>query len=64
MDEEYCLYAEKRLEMAEKDTSIQGYSGGVFWERNTLKDMKNRNAQKLSRVDQLALLLDSGGDEK
>lgn len=64
MDEEYCLYAEKRLEMTEKDTSIQGYSGGIFWERNTLKDMKNRNAQKLSRVDQLALLLDSGGDEK
>ncbi len=34
-DEEYCLLAMKRLEMAEKDDTIQGYSGGVFWERNT-----------------------------
>lgn len=34
-DEEYCLLAEKRLEMAETDRTIQGYSGGVFYERNT-----------------------------
>ena len=33
--EEYCLLAEKRLELAENNPSIQGYSGGVFWERNT-----------------------------
>ena len=32
---QYCLWAEKRLEMAEQDKSIQGYSDGVFWERNT-----------------------------
>jgi site-specific DNA-methyltransferase (adenine-specific) len=32
----YCAYALKRLEMAEKNQSIQGYSDGVFWERNTL----------------------------
>lgn len=36
MNEEYCLWTEKRLQMVEKDTSIQGYSKGVFWERNTL----------------------------
>lgn len=35
MNEEYCLWAEKRLAQAESDKSIQGYSGGVFWERNT-----------------------------
>ncbi len=35
LNEEYCLLAEKRLELAETDRSIQGYSGGVFWERNT-----------------------------
>ena len=35
LSEEYCLLAEKRLELAEEDSSIQGYSGGVFWERNT-----------------------------
>ena len=33
--EEYCLLAEKRLELADADNSIQGYSDGVFWERNT-----------------------------
>ncbi len=35
-NEEYCLWTEKRLQMAESDSSIQGYSDGVFWERNTL----------------------------
>jgi site-specific DNA-methyltransferase (adenine-specific) len=36
-DEEYCLLAAKRLEMAETDTSIQGFRDGVFWERNSGK---------------------------
>jgi len=35
MNQEYCLWTEKRLEMAEKDSEIQGYRDGVFWERNT-----------------------------
>ncbi len=35
IDEEYCLYAVKRLHLAEKDKSIQGYFDGVFWERNS-----------------------------
>ena len=35
VNEEYCMLAEKRLELAESNRSIQGYSGGVFWERNT-----------------------------
>ncbi len=34
-DEQYCLLAQKRLEMAEIDKSIQGYADGVFWERNS-----------------------------
>lgn len=34
-NEQYCVWAEKRLEMAASDTSIQGYTDGVFWERNT-----------------------------
>jgi len=38
---EYCCWAEKRLKMADTDTSIQGYSDGVFWERNTLNQQKN-----------------------
>jgi site-specific DNA-methyltransferase (adenine-specific) len=36
-DEEYCLLAEKRLEMADTDASIQGFEDGVFWERNSKK---------------------------
>jgi len=36
VNEEYCCWVEKRLALADEDTSIQGYSGGVFWERNTL----------------------------
>lgn len=31
----YCVWAEKRLEMADADATIQGYADGVFWERNT-----------------------------
>lgn len=34
-DENYCLLAAKRLELAEIDRSIQGFSDGVFWERNS-----------------------------
>ncbi len=36
MNKEYCIWAEKRLEKAESDTSIQGYTDGIFWERNSL----------------------------
>lgn len=34
MDETYCCLAEKRLEMAEVDGTIQGYYDGVFMDRN------------------------------
>lgn len=34
-NDQYCVWAEKRLEMAESDNTIQGYADGVFWERNT-----------------------------
>ena len=35
LNEQYCIWAEKRLEMADSDKTIQGYTDGVFWERNT-----------------------------
>lgn len=44
LNEEYCLWAEKRLLMAEQDTSIQGYSDGVFWERNTFAKQTKKSA--------------------
>jgi site-specific DNA-methyltransferase (adenine-specific) len=39
-DREYCCWAEKRLQIADRNKSIQGYSDGVFWERNSLSDQK------------------------
>ncbi len=36
MDEYYSCIALKRLGLADKDSAIQGYKDGVFWERNTL----------------------------
>lgn len=35
-EEAYCLFAEKRLELADAEPTIQGYVDGHFWERNTL----------------------------
>lgn len=37
INEEYCLWAMKRLQNADSDKHIQGYEGGVFWERNSKK---------------------------
>ena len=47
MNEEYCIWAEKRLLMAESDPSIQGYSDGVFWERNSLGEQKKKKESGL-----------------
>jgi site-specific DNA-methyltransferase (adenine-specific) len=45
VDKEYCCLAQKRLDLADRDSGIQGYAGGVFWERNTFsKQVKKRNA--------------------
>lgn len=40
-NEQYCIWAQKRLEMADNDNSIQGYINGMFWERNSLAEQKN-----------------------
>ena len=37
INEKFCCLAEKRLEIADSDQTIQGYSDGVFWERNAIK---------------------------
>ena len=42
IDEKYCLYAAKRLSNAEQDNSIQGYTDGVFWERNSYALQKKK----------------------
>lgn len=43
VDLRYCCLTEKRLELAASDPEIQGYEGGVFWERNSLSRRKNRS---------------------
>ncbi|MGD0898481.1 MAG: site-specific DNA-methyltransferase [Thermoguttaceae bacterium] len=50
-DETYALLAAKRLEAAENERGIQGFSDGVFWERNTLA--LQRNAAKSGRATRL-----------
>ncbi len=45
MDKEYAYLAEKRLELAANDRTIQGYSDGVFWERNSLAFQQARAEQ-------------------
>lgn len=37
IDETYCCLAQKRLDLASTERTVQGYVDGVFWERNTLK---------------------------
>lgn len=38
----YCAWAEARLNKAENERDIQGYSDGVFWERNSLQIQKTQ----------------------
>lgn len=45
---QYCVWAEKRLEMAEADKTIQGYTDGVFWERNTGAAQKKNQPSQLT----------------
>ena len=46
LDGEYCLYAAKRLRMAEHDKSIQGYQDEVFWERNTSNERMKKKQDR------------------
>ena len=47
IDREYCLWGAKRLLLADNDAFIQGYSDGVFWERNTLNKQRKTSTSKL-----------------
>ena len=54
--EEYCLWAQKRLNQADNDKDIQGYSESVFWERNSLSlQKKNQKAKQVSEGEQKIL---------
>lgn len=52
LDEYYACATEKRLELAGRDNTIQGYSDGVFWERNTGAEQNgNGNTEKTNVID-------------
>ncbi len=42
IEDQYCLWAEQRLEMAESQRDIQGFTNNVFWERNTLNQQSKQ----------------------
>lgn len=46
LDETFCCYAQKRLDLATDDRAIQGYAGGVFWERNTFSKQGHGRNQR------------------
>lgn len=51
INKQYCVWTEKRLEMAEGDSTIQGYADGVFWERNTAALQKKSNNIQMTLQD-------------
>lgn len=57
IDKKYCCLTEKRLELAENDRTIQGYSDGVFWERNSLiyQNGISQNTKEVSNQMNLTL---------
>lgn len=57
LEEEYALLSQKRLELAASETSVQGYSDGVFWERNSLNTMNKKAKQSGKSDDELRLLI-------
>jgi site-specific DNA-methyltransferase (adenine-specific) len=43
VDEVFASLALKRLDISDKERSIQGYEDGVFWERNTLQERNKKS---------------------
>lgn len=56
---DYCCLAEKRLTMADSDKSIQGFSDGVFWERNSTPQQKNPRTGHTAAAYTQTLMLNS-----
>ncbi len=51
IDKFYCCLAEKRLFEANQNKTIQGYSDGVFWERNTSCEQQNKIKEQRKKSD-------------
>lgn len=50
VDSTYCMLALKRLELATHDSAIQGYSDGLFWERNSDPSARRRAVERGRRA--------------
>jgi len=59
INEEYCLWAAKRIQNASFDSSIQGYSDGLFWERNTQIQQKRKKERPSSPRNLFSSILDN-----
>ena len=57
-NERYCVWCEKRLADAETDKSIQGYTDGVFWERNSC-GLQNKAKSKQKEAENGELFSDT-----
>jgi site-specific DNA-methyltransferase (adenine-specific) len=44
LDPDYCLFALRRVELAEENPRVQGYEDGVFWERNSAPSRRKAGA--------------------
>lgn len=51
INREYCYWAAKRIVRAEEDKSIQGYTDGVFWERNSLNYQRKTQRTQVHSFD-------------
>jgi len=55
MNEQYLAWAEYRVSQAKINSKIQGYTGGVFWDRNTLSEQQkiSSNNSKISLFEEV-----------
>lgn len=51
INREYCLWAVKRLRNSISDNTIQGYSDGVFWERNSMSEQKRQQVMQKNSMN-------------
>ena len=42
LEEQYLVWAEERLDNAETERGIQGYSDGIFWARNSFDEQRRK----------------------
>ena len=61
-ESEYCALTQKRLEIAERDDKIQGYTDGVFWERNTLA--LQQKIKTVKQTEQITFGLSTSGKDR